>query len=131
MDISLCLLNKKTKTVEWAGANNPLWIVRAGKIIEFKPNKQAIGKVDKPAFYITHKVKLEAEDCIYIFTDGYADQFGGPNGKKFKHHQLVDLMCSISSMPINEQQMKLETEFEVWRGNLEQVDDICVIGIKI
>jgi serine phosphatase RsbU (regulator of sigma subunit) len=131
MDISLCLLNKKTKTLEWAGANNPLWIVREGKTIEFKPNKQAIGKVDKPALYITHKVKLEAEDCIYIFTDGYADQFGGPNGKKFKYHQLVELMCTISTMPIKEQQTKLETEFEAWRGNLEQVDDICVIGIKI
>ncbi len=131
MDISLCLLNKKTKTLEWAGANNPLWIVRDSKIIEFKPNKQAIGKVDKPALYETHTVKLQAEDNIYIFTDGYADQFGGPNGKKFKYHQLVDLMCTISTMPIKEQQLKLENEFTNWKGNLEQVDDICVIGIRV
>ena len=131
MDISLCLLNKKTKQLEWAGANNPLWIVRNSEIIVFKPNKQAIGKVDKPALYETHKVKLEKDDNIYIFTDGYADQFGGPSGKKFKHQQLVELMCSISTLPINEQQTKLEMEFESWRGNLEQVDDICVIGIKI
>jgi serine phosphatase RsbU (regulator of sigma subunit) len=131
MDISLCLLNKKTREIEWAGANNPLWIVRKGEIIEYKPNKQAIGKVDKPALYQTHKVKLEKDDNIYIFTDGYADQFGGPNGKKFKYHQLVDLMKSISVLPIDEQKNKLEKEFLDWKGNLEQVDDICVIGIKI
>lgn len=131
MDISLCLLNKKTKQLEWAGANNPLWIVRNGKITEFKPNKQAIGKVDKPALYQTHSVKLEENDCIYIFTDGYADQFGGPNGKKFKYHQLVELICRISSVPLGEQQRQLEKEFLDWKGNLEQVDDICVIGIKI
>lgn len=131
MDISLCLLNKKTKQLEWAGANNPLWIVRNSEIIVFKPNKQAIGKVDKPALYETHMVKLEKDDNIYIFTDGYADQFGGPNGKKFKHQQLVELMCTISTLPIKEQQTVLEKEFEAWRGDLEQVDDICVIGIKI
>ena len=131
MDISLCLLNKKTKQIKWAGANNPLWIVRDSKIIEFKPNKQAIGKVDKPLLYETHTVNLLENDNIYIFTDGYADQFGGPNGKKFKYHQLVDLMCAISTLPITEQQIKLEKEFSEWKGNLEQVDDVCVIGIKV
>lgn len=131
MDISLCLLNKKTKELKWAGANNPLWIVREGEIVEFKPNKQAIGKVDKPALYTTHTVKLQANDNIYIFTDGYADQFGGPNGKKFKYHQLVDLMKRISTLPINEQKNNLDKEFLEWKGNLEQVDDICVIGIRV
>jgi serine phosphatase RsbU (regulator of sigma subunit) len=131
MDISLCLLNKKTNEIEWAGANNPLWIVRNSQIIEYKPNKQAIGKVDKPLLYQTHKIKLQKDDNIYIFTDGYADQFGGPNGKKFKYHQLVDLMCTISTMPIVEQQIKLEKEFQDWKGDLEQVDDVCVIGIRV
>ena len=87
--------------------------------------------MDRPALYETHKVKLQEADNIYIFTDGYADQFGGPNGKKFKYFQLVELMCAISVLPINEQQVKLEKEFEIWKGNLEQVDDVCVIGIKI
>jgi len=131
MDISLCLLDKKTRQLEWAGANNPLWIVRKGEIIQFKPNKQAIGKVDKPLKYVTHKIKVEKDDHIYIFTDGYADQFGGPSGKKFKYHQLVDLMLTISTMTITEQKLKLEKEFSDWKGNLEQVDDICVIGIKV
>jgi serine phosphatase RsbU (regulator of sigma subunit) len=131
MDISLCLLNKKRNEIEWAGANNPLWIVRNSEIIEFKPNKQAIGKVDKPLLYQTHKIKLQKDDNIYIFTDGYADQFGGPNGKKFKYHQLVELMCTISTMPIAEQQLKLEKEFRDWKGDLEQVDDVCVIGIRV
>ncbi len=131
MDISLCQLHKKTNELEWAGANNPLWIVRNAQIIEYKPNKQAIGKVDKPLLYQTHKIKVEKGDNIYIFTDGYADQFGGPNGKKFKYHQLVDLMCMISTMPITEQKGKLETVFAEWKGDLEQVDDVCVIGIRI
>jgi serine phosphatase RsbU (regulator of sigma subunit) len=131
MDISLCLLNKRTNQLQWAGANNPLWIVRNGKIVEFKPNKQPIGKVDKAALYDTHKIQVESGDNIYIFTDGYADQFGGPNGKKFKYHQLVDLMQNIGHLPVSEQHLKLEKEFNDWKGDLEQVDDVCVIGIRI
>jgi len=131
MDISLCLFDLKNRTLQWAGANNPLWIVRKGEILQFKPDKQAIGKVDNPTSYITHDVTLVKDDCVYIFTDGYADQFGGPNGKKFKYHQLVELMKSISSLSIKQQQLKLEEEFNNWKGALEQVDDICVIGIRI
>jgi serine phosphatase RsbU (regulator of sigma subunit) len=74
---------------------------------------------------------LQPGDNIYIFTDGYADQFGGPNGKKFKYHQLVELMESIGNLSVNEQHLKLEKEFSDWKGDLEQVDDVCVIGIKI
>jgi serine phosphatase RsbU (regulator of sigma subunit)/tetratricopeptide (TPR) repeat protein len=131
MDISLCLLDKKTLQIKWAGANNPLWIVRDGNIIEFKPNKQPIGKVDKASLYDTHDIKLQSGDSIYIFTDGYADQFGGPNGKKFKYHQLVELMQSVGNLPVKEQQSRIEKEFEDWKGDLEQVDDVCVIGIKV
>jgi serine phosphatase RsbU (regulator of sigma subunit) len=131
MDISLCLLNKKTNQLQWSGANNPLWIVRDEKIIEFKANKQAIGKVDKPALYETHSINLQKNDSVYIFTDGYADQFGGPNGKKFKYHQLVELMRRIGVLPVKEQHQTLEKEFEDWKGTLEQVDDVCVIGIKV
>jgi len=131
MDISLCLIDKKNNKLQWAGANNPLWIIRKEEILQFKPDKQAIGKVDNPALYTTHEVSLEKDDCVYIFTDGYADQFGGPSGKKFKYHQLIALMRTLSTLPISEQQLKLETEFQNWKGNLEQVDDICIIGIKI
>ncbi len=131
MDISLCLLNKKTLQLEWAGANNPLWIVREGNLIELKPNKQAIGKVDKPVLYGTHKLKLQKDDCIYIFTDGYADQFGGPKGKKFKYKQLSELLVQIQSLNIKDQKEKLDSEFENWKGSLEQIDDVCLIGIKI
>jgi serine phosphatase RsbU (regulator of sigma subunit) len=131
MDISLCLLNKNTLQLKWAGANNPLWVIRKGEILEFKPDKQPIGKVDKPALYTTREVQLQPGDSIYIFTDGYADQFGGPNGKKFKYHQLVELMQSLGSLSIKDQHLKLEKVFEDWKGNLEQVDDVCVIGIKI
>ena len=131
MDISLCLFDENKKELQWAGANNPLWIIRNGEIMEYKPNKQAIGKVDNPTLYTTHTISLQKNDCVYIFTDGYADQFGGPNGKKFKYHQLVELMRSISVLSIEEQQMKLNSEFQNWKGSLEQVDDICIIGIRV
>src|SRR5205814_2812479 len=80
MDISLCAFNEKTNELKWAGANNPLWLIKKGELIEFRPNKQSIGKVDAPVKYKTETVTLEPSDTHYIFTDGYADQFGGPNG---------------------------------------------------
>lgn len=131
MDISLAVIDKDKNLIQWAGANNPLWIIRNSELIEFKPNKQAIGKVDNPVEYKTHEISLLNGDCLYIFTDGYADQFGGPNGKKFKYRQLYDLMIELSQLSIVQQKEKLDKEFNEWKGNLEQVDDVCVIGIKI
>ena len=130
MDISLCLIDRASNKLQWAGANNPLWIVRNNELIELKATKQAIGKVDNPVNYTTHHYDLMKDYCVYIFTDGYADQFGGPNGKKFKYNQLAGLLVSISGKNINEQLHLLEANFDNWRGNLEQVDDVCVIGIK-
>lgn len=131
MDISLCLIDKTKNVLQWAGANNPLWIVRNNELIELKPTKQTIGKVDNPVNYTNHTVDLQNNDCVYVFTDGYADQFGGPNGKKYKYNQLSNLLVQISSLPVTEQLQKLEYSFEAWKGNLEQVDDVCIIGIRI
>jgi serine phosphatase RsbU (regulator of sigma subunit) len=131
MDISLCSLNRKTKELKWAGANNPLWIICDSKFTEIKPNKQPIGKVDNPAPFKTHTLSLKSSDLVYIFTDGYADQFGGPDGKKFKYKQFNELTCNNHLLPLNEQkEMMLKTFYE-WKGDLEQVDDVCIIGIKI
>lgn len=131
MDISLCCLNKNTKELFWAGANNPLWIIQNGKLNEIKPNKQSIGKTDNPAQFTTHTLQMTTGDKVYIFTDGYADQFGGPKGKKYKYKQLEDLFLSDLTISHVEQKRMLESSFNDWKGNLEQVDDVCVIGIKI
>ncbi len=131
MDISLCVLNKKTNELKWAGANNPLWIVRKGKLINFIPNKQSIGIIDIPLPYKTETIILEKQDGLYLFTDGYADQFGGPNGKKFKHKQLEDLILNNAMLPLNEQHDILVQTFKEWKGNHEQVDDVLVLGVKV
>jgi serine phosphatase RsbU (regulator of sigma subunit) len=131
MDISLLSIDKATNKLEWAGANNPLLILRNKELIEFKPDKQPIGKVDITIPFKTHQFTLAKGDLLYTFTDGFADQFGGPKGKKFKYAQLKELLVSIHSLPMPEQLLKINSEIEVWRGNLEQVDDILLAGIRI
>jgi len=131
MDISLCAFDKKTNELKWSGANNPLWIVRNKKVIELKPVKQSIGKIDNALMYSTETLQLQKNDSVYIFTDGYADQFGGEKGKKFKYSQLQDLLVENSNKPLAEQELLLDKALNNWKGNLEQVDDILIIGIKI
>jgi serine phosphatase RsbU (regulator of sigma subunit)/Tfp pilus assembly protein PilF len=135
MDISLVAL-QQTQTLQWAGANNPLWIARKNEMgivemLEIKPNKQAIGKVENPIQFTTHQVSLQSDDTIYLFTDGYADQFGGPKGKKFMYKAFKELLLSVHSLSMEEQKIKLEEVFETWKGENEQIDDVCVIGVRI
>lgn len=113
------------------GANNLLLILRNNELVEFKANKQPIGKVDNTVPFTTHTIELQKGDLIYTFTDGFADQFGGPKGKKFKYAKLKELLISIHSLSLSEQSEKMNTEIESWKGNLEQVDDILLIGIKV
>ena len=117
--------------LKWSGANNPLWIIRNKGLIEYKPNKQPIGKVDVPAPFITHDVQLQKNDILYIFTDGYADQFGGEKGKKFKQSSLQELFLEKCVLPMNDQEKAVEITLKNWQGNIDQVDDILVIGILI
>jgi len=131
MDISLCALNFKTKTLHWAGANNPLLIIRNKEIIEIKPDKQPVGKFSGARPFTDHSIELFANDQIYIFSDGYADQFGGPDGKKFKYKALKQLLLDNHEKSMEEQKKSLDAVLLKWKGNLEQVDDICVIGVKI
>ena len=133
MDISLCVLNKNTNELTWAGANNPLWILKenVSEIIQIKGNKQPVGLHSNPLPFSTHSVFLAKNDQIYIFTDGIADQFGGPNGKKFKYKQLNDFLIENKHGSVTEVAKKLEDKFESWRGQLEQVDDVLIIGVKI
>lgn len=133
MDISLCALNAKTNNLQWAGANNPLWIIRAGEteIIEFKADKQPIGKYLDPKPFTTHSVQLNMGDTFYVFTDGYADQFGGEKGKKFKSSSMKELFCSIQEQHMSLQKETIDQVFENWRGAHEQIDDVSVIGVRV
>jgi ligand-binding sensor domain-containing protein/serine phosphatase RsbU (regulator of sigma subunit) len=130
MDISLCVLNTKTNELKWAGANNPLWIIRNGELLETRPDKQPIGKYVEIKSFTTHSIQLQENDSIYIFSDGYADQFGGAQGKKFKVSAMKDLLLSIQQKTMDEQKNILNLAFENWKKNIEQVDDVCVIGVK-
>lgn len=131
MDISFLTINRRTGKILWAGANNPLWYSRNGQMTEIKANKQPVGLSDNPASFVSHEIPNEPGTIIYLFTDGYADQFGGPKGKKYKYKQLEEKLIEISTHPLTLQKEKLHESFEEWRGELEQVDDVCVIGIKI
>ena len=131
MDISLCCINIKTKEVQWSGAYNSLWYIQNGAIHEVSADKQPIGKNDKPVPFNTHKLNLQKGDTLYLFTDGYADQFGGPKGKKFKYKQMEELLLANASKPMDEQKDVLENTLEKWKGTLEQVDDILIIGIRV
>ncbi|WP_170227947.1 tetratricopeptide repeat protein [Vicingus serpentipes] len=129
MDIALCSL--EGNKLQYAGAHNPLWIIRNGEIIETKANKQPIGKFDNPEPYTTHSFDLQQGDSLYIFSDGYIDQFGGEKGKKFKVKAFRDLLLSIQDKTMEEQKTIIDEAFETWRGSLAQIDDVCVIGVKI
>jgi serine phosphatase RsbU (regulator of sigma subunit) len=134
MDISLLSFSADNKTAEWAGANNPLWIIRNREIIEYKPDKRPIGFfMGKGLPFTNQRIALQKNDSLYIFTDGYADQFGGKKegGKKFKISRLKSQLLAMQDISMDEQKNKLEQIFTEWKGDLEQVDDICVIGIKI
>ncbi|MBQ19240.1 MAG: hypothetical protein CMD31_00650, partial [Flavobacteriales bacterium] len=110
MDISLCCLDLSGSyaILQWAGANNPLWIIRKHELIEVKPNKQPIGKTDNPLSFTTHEIQLQKGDTIYVFTDGFADQFGGPKGKKFMYKPFKELLLSIQNKTMEEQKIVLE-----------------------
>lgn len=130
MDIALCAINGNV--VKYAGAHNPLWIIRNGAdtVEEIKADKQPIGKFDKNTPFTTHEVKLNAGDTIYFFSDGYADQFGGERGKKFKTGNFKKLLLSIQNESMDIQMEVIDAKFEEWKQDLEQLDDLCVIGIR-
>ncbi len=131
MDISLSRLNLKTKELEWAGANNALNLLQNGNLIEVKADKQPIGYhlIQHP--FTNHTIQLQKGDRIYLFSDGYADQFGGPKEKKFSYKRLENEFIAASQLPMREQKILLKKGFTDWKGLLEQIDDVCVLGVKI
>jgi serine phosphatase RsbU (regulator of sigma subunit) len=140
MDVSLCALHTESLMLEWSGANNPLWIVRKlandiNQMIELKPDKQPVASYAVMSPFTTHSVQLLKGDSVYLFTDGYQDQFGGSEhkkgGKKFKVSRLKELILSIQHLPMDKQQQHIWDVLEEWRGDIEQIDDICIIGVRI
>jgi serine phosphatase RsbU (regulator of sigma subunit) len=129
MDIALCSI--KGNTLKYAGAHNPLWIIRNNSLIEYKADKQPVGKFDQLRNFKTHTIELEKGDTFYIFSDGFSDQFGGERGKKLKSKNFKEILLSIQGKSLEEQKLHLNTSFEKWRGDFEQLDDVCVIGIRL
>jgi PAS domain S-box-containing protein len=133
MDMTLCAIDRKAGLLRYAAANNPVWVVRNKELIELKADKQAVtagtDMVKKP--FTDRSFALSNGDMIYLFTDGFADQFGGPKGKKFMYRKLSELIVSLSEESTTVQMKGLESALEAWKGTNEQVDDVCVVGIRI
>jgi ligand-binding sensor domain-containing protein/serine phosphatase RsbU (regulator of sigma subunit) len=131
MDISLLCIDYKNKKIFWSGANNPLWYIVNDEMKDIKADKQPIGKTDYPKPFTTHHINFTEDSIFYLFTDGYADQFGGDKGKKFKYQQFSEVLLQNHKLSLQKQSELLNMAFDNWKGDLEQVDDVCVIGIKI
>lgn len=133
MDIAFVIIDKDKKKLEFSGAINPMYLIRNNKIIEIRGSRLSIGiedDIERDQIFENNVVDLEDDDIFYLFSDGYADQFGGPDGKKFKYRRFRHLLLTIHKFPMAEQLHLLEERLESWKGDIEQVDDILIIGIK-
>lgn len=132
MDISLIAIDLETRQLAYSGANNPAYVVRNKTLETLKANKQAIGNMNDMVLPFDNvTAQLHEGDCVYLFTDGYADQFGGPKGKKLMRKQFEHVLIANSEKTMQEQRHALENTYNNWKGDLEQVDDVCVIGIRV
>ncbi|MBI3518932.1 MAG: SpoIIE family protein phosphatase [Bacteroidetes bacterium] len=131
MDIALCILDPVTYQLNYAGANISLYYIQKHKLLEIKPDKQPIGNYVNKLPFTNHTLQLQQNDSVYVFTDGMPDQFGGPRGKKFNYKQLRELIHSSQHYTMHQLGELLDTTFEEWKGDLMQVDDVCVLGIKL
>jgi ligand-binding sensor domain-containing protein/serine phosphatase RsbU (regulator of sigma subunit) len=132
MDIVLCRVEKEKRKLCYAAANNSFHLLRNGTLMELKADKQPVGIYgDDLKPFTSHEISLEAGDMVYTFTDGYADQFGGPKGKKFKYKQLEQTLVRIGNKLLAEQKTELYDVFAGWKGELEQIDDVLVIGLRV
>lgn len=132
MDIALCSLDLKNSKLIYSGANRPLWIFKNGEMSMIKPSKAAIGGYQsaRKEDFTQHEIPLSKGDTIYLFTDGYADQFGGPEGKKLLSKRFREMLKEIQHLPMSEQEKYLIKAFYDWKGNVGQVDDVLVIGVR-
>ena len=132
MDCSLISFDFKNNMFTYSAANNPIWVVRENQIIELVPDKMPVGKHDRDSVsFNQNEFYLQKNDVVYALTDGMPDQFGGPKGKKFMYKKMKELLISISTEPMEIQKQKLNDTLNDWKGDMEQVDDITIIGVKI
>lgn len=150
MDMAIAIIHTDKKELQFAGANHPLFLIRnssqlTGKepgqdhstvsgdfhLFELKGDRQPIGVYWKETEFTNHRMKLKDQDTLYVFTDGFIDQFGGTQRKKFKTHRFKELLLSIQKEPMNKQKLLLEDAFNRWRGDSDQIDDLCVIGVRV
>ena len=132
MDISLVIMDLKARKIDYAGANNPLYIIRDGKMLKYVADRMPIGIHFISLTPFTNRtIDLKKNDYLFLFTDGYADQFGGPKGKKFMYKPFQELLLKNSHMPMDEQKKILDNTFEAWKGDQDQVDDVLVIGMHV
>lgn len=130
MDIAICLIDFGENALYYSGANNPLYLVRGGELIHYRADKMPVAIHYKMQPFTLHKIDLQKGDAFYIFSDGYADQFGGPNQKKFMSAKLKETLVEMAGQPMLKQGERLNEIFEQWRGDSSQVDDVTVIGVR-
>lgn len=132
MDIALCVIDTKANTLMFAGAYNPLYLVRNSELIEFKGDKMPVGvHINEKESFTLHEIALQKNDCIYMFSDGYVDQFGGNDNRKFMSRNFKELLLKVSSKEMAEQKLILDDTIDQWIGPHDQLDDILVMGIRI
>lgn len=132
MDVSFCIIDKAQKTLQFAGAFSNLYLIRNSKLIEIKGDRCSVGMGTDPETqnFTNNIIQVEANDMLYIFTDGYVDQFGGPEGKKYKFRRFRHILLNIHTLPLEQQRQILSESINEWRGKLEQVDDILIVGLR-
>ena len=131
MDISLCAFNTKTNKLEWAGANNPLWLINNQELVETKADKQSIGNSEGSKPFTNHTFTLKTGENIYIFSDGFQDQFGGEGEKKFTKRRFKELLLTLQNLTIQAQGIAIDKFIVDYRKETEQTDDILVMGVKV
>jgi serine phosphatase RsbU (regulator of sigma subunit) len=130
MDIAVCVVDFEKNILWYAGANNPLYLVRGGELIHYRADRMPVAIHYKMGPFTLHRIDLQKGDAFYIFSDGFADQFGGPNQRKFMSMQLRETLVALSGMPMLKQGEELNRIFEEWRGDSPQIDDVIMIGVR-
>jgi len=130
IEMSICVIDRKTMEMEFSGAFLPVYIVRDDKLIEIKGDKQNVGQLFNAVSFNRSSYKLQKGDILYLFSDGYADQFGGPDNKKFKYRRLRHILLTISKYPLGDQQRILDETITSWMGECEQIDDMMILGVR-
>ncbi len=131
MDMALCIIDNTRNTLKFAGAYNPAYVIRDNNIIQLKGDRKSVGNDFDADAFTTFNMKIRNDDMVYLFSDGYTDQFGGPERKKFKFRRFRFTLLSIHKLPLEKQKEKLEETYEKWKGNNEQVDDVLIIGFRL